>query len=110
MAAKEIAERAPPSCRVEEISALLVCFPVLRRQVMRRFSCSILFASICVVVTAQQPSTPANLHFNGQSWWEKVKVIADDKMEGRDTGSAASTPHWSMRLQSSKKPACSLPE
>jgi Zn-dependent M28 family amino/carboxypeptidase len=87
MAAKEIAERAPPSCRVEEISALLVCFPVLRRQVMRRFSCSILFASICVVVTAQQPSTPANLHFNGQSWWEKVKVIADDKMEGRDTGS-----------------------
>ena len=55
---------------------------------MRRFSCSILFASICVVVTAQQPSTPANLHFNGQSWWEKVKVIADDKMEGRDTGSS----------------------
>ena len=54
---------------------------------MRRFSCAILFASICVVVAAQQLSTPANLHFNGRTWWEKVKVIADDKMEGRDTGS-----------------------
>ena len=27
------------------------------------------------------------LHFNGQTWWEKVKVLADDKMQGRDTGS-----------------------
>jgi len=54
---------------------------------MRRFRSSILFASVCVIATAQQPSTPENLHFNGQSWWEKVKVIADDKMEGRDTGS-----------------------
>src|SRR6267154_732667 len=83
MAAKESAGRAQQSFRVEEISALLVCLPVLRRQVMRRFSCAILFASICVVVAAQQLSTPANLHFNGRTWWEKVKVIADDKMEGR---------------------------
>jgi hypothetical protein len=87
MAAKERAERAPRPFGVEEISALLVCFPVLRRQVMRRFRSSILLASICVIVTAQQPSTQENLHFNGESWWEKVKVIADDKMEGRDTGS-----------------------
>ena len=26
-------------------------------------------------------------HFNGETWWNYVKVIADDKMEGRDTGS-----------------------
>jgi Zn-dependent M28 family amino/carboxypeptidase len=26
-------------------------------------------------------------HFNGQTWWDYVKVLADDKMEGRDTGS-----------------------
>jgi Zn-dependent M28 family amino/carboxypeptidase len=26
-------------------------------------------------------------HFDGQSWWETVKVLADDKMEGRETGS-----------------------
>jgi Zn-dependent M28 family amino/carboxypeptidase len=25
--------------------------------------------------------------FNGQTWWNYVKVLADDKMEGRDTGS-----------------------
>jgi Zn-dependent M28 family amino/carboxypeptidase len=27
-------------------------------------------------------------HFDGQSWWDTVKVLADDKFEGRDTGSA----------------------
>ena len=55
---------------------------------MQRFFASLLFIFICVFVSAQEASSPANLHFNGQSWWEKVKVIADDKMEGRDTGSA----------------------
>jgi len=32
---------------------------------------------------AQIPSPP---HFDGQSWWNHVKVLADDKLEGRDTG------------------------
>lgn len=27
------------------------------------------------------------VHFDGQSWWNHVKVLADDKLEGRDTGS-----------------------
>lgn len=31
-------------------------------------------------------SSPA-LHFDGQSWWEHVQVLADDNMEGRYTGS-----------------------
>ncbi len=26
--------------------------------------------------------------FDGQSWWSTVKVLADDKLEGRETGSA----------------------
>ena len=53
-----------------------------------RFRPSLLFALIiCVFAAAQQSSTSTKFHFNGQSWWEKVKVIADDKMEGRDTGS-----------------------
>ena len=26
-------------------------------------------------------------HFDGKTWWEHVKVLADDKMEGRETGS-----------------------
>src|SRR5262245_59671606 len=27
------------------------------------------------------------IHFDGQTWWEHVKVLADDSMEGRETGS-----------------------
>ena len=26
-------------------------------------------------------------HFDGQTWWNHIKVLADDKLEGRDTGS-----------------------
>jgi Zn-dependent M28 family amino/carboxypeptidase len=26
-------------------------------------------------------------HFDGKSWWDTVKFLADDKLEGRDTGS-----------------------
>jgi hypothetical protein len=26
-------------------------------------------------------------HFDGQTWWNHVKFLADDKLEGRDTGS-----------------------
>lgn len=33
-------------------------------------------------VAAQPPK-----EFDGKSWWQHVKVLADDKMEGRDTGS-----------------------
>jgi hypothetical protein len=27
-------------------------------------------------------------HFDGKTWWGYVKVLADDKMQGRETGSA----------------------
>src|SRR5258707_7212143 len=36
------------------------------------------------VTTAQ---TPEKLLFDGKSWWDHVKVVADDNMEGRETGS-----------------------
>jgi Zn-dependent M28 family amino/carboxypeptidase len=36
---------------------------------------------------AQIRSQPVPPTFNGQSWWNYVKVLADDNMEGRDTGS-----------------------
>ena len=26
-------------------------------------------------------------HFDGKTWWEHIKVLADDRMEGRETGS-----------------------
>jgi hypothetical protein len=33
-------------------------------------------------------TAPSNTNpFDGKSWWEHVKVLADDNMEGRETGS-----------------------
>jgi Zn-dependent M28 family amino/carboxypeptidase len=32
-------------------------------------------------------SIVAQTHFDGQTWWSHIKVLADDKLEGRDTGS-----------------------
>jgi Zn-dependent M28 family amino/carboxypeptidase len=31
--------------------------------------------------------TPPQSHFDGKSWWDHVRVLADDNMEGRETGS-----------------------
>ncbi len=35
-------------------------------------------------LSAQQPATS---HFDGNTWWNHVKFLADDSLEGRDTGS-----------------------
>jgi Zn-dependent M28 family amino/carboxypeptidase len=40
---------------------------------------------LAAVACAQQP---APTHFDGKTWWGFVSVLADDKMEGRETGSA----------------------
>src|SRR5271169_3776701 len=40
--------------------------------------------AVLFAVTAFAQNTP---HFDGQTWWNHVKVLADDKLEGRDTGS-----------------------
>src|SRR5437588_11059776 len=37
-----------------------------------------------VHLLAQQPAVN---QFDGKIWWNHVKVLADDKMEGRETGS-----------------------
>jgi Zn-dependent M28 family amino/carboxypeptidase len=36
---------------------------------------------------AAQQSAPPTRHFDGQSWWAYVKFLADDNLEGRETGS-----------------------
>src|ERR1039458_10025868 len=44
-------------------------------------------ASLLVAICAfSQPTAPT--HFDGKTWWDYVKVLADDNMEGRETGSA----------------------
>ena len=39
--------------------------------------------ALALTTGAQQAS-----HFDGKTWWDYVKVLADDNMEGRETGSA----------------------
>src|ERR1700680_646521 len=40
-----------------------------------------------LVVIAVSAAAQTNPHFDGQTWWNHIKVLADDKLEGRDTGS-----------------------
>src|SRR5215510_15225155 len=46
--------------------------------------------AVCVLLIATAAGAaqkPAKLLFDGKTWWDHVKVIADDSMEGRETGS-----------------------
>ena len=45
---------------------------------------SILFLAVLSTICAAAQSTA---HFDGQSWWNHIKFLADDNLEGRDTGS-----------------------
>ena len=42
-----------------------------------------LLVAVCAFSAQVAPS-----HFDGKTWWDYVKVLADDNMEGRETGSA----------------------
>src|SRR5215467_2807061 len=45
-------------------------------------------AAVCLLVAgAAAAQKPGKLLFDGKTWWDHVKVIADDSMEGRETGS-----------------------
>lgn len=42
----------------------------------------IFVAAVTLLYAENEPS-----HFDGKTWWDYIKVLADDKMEGRETGS-----------------------
>jgi Zn-dependent M28 family amino/carboxypeptidase len=45
--------------------------------------------AVCALAALPVLTQPApDTHFDGKTWWAYVKVLADDKMEGRETGSA----------------------
>jgi Zn-dependent M28 family amino/carboxypeptidase len=49
---------------------------------------SLIATLACTLAAGAQAQQQApNLHFDGNSWWAHVKVLADDDMEGRETGS-----------------------
>jgi hypothetical protein len=50
----------------------------------KRQVATLLLAILCVGQFVYAESLPT---FDGKSWWEYVKVLADDNMEGRETGS-----------------------
>src|SRR5579864_9826150 len=50
---------------------------------MRRIAAFLL--SSVTLLAQDVPNPPKD--FDGKSWWEHVKVLADDNMEGRETGS-----------------------
>src|SRR5258707_14864180 len=52
---------------------------------MRNALSVFLFLAFAATSPAQQTG-PAS-HFDGNSWWSHVKYLADDSLEGRDTGS-----------------------
>ena len=45
-----------------------------------------LMAAVLAAFSSVRAEPPAR-HFDGNSWWAHVKVLADDNMEGRQTGS-----------------------
>ena len=51
---------------------------------LRKSLLSLWIAVFLAPAFAQQGNPPA---FDGKSWWEHIKVLAADNMEGRDTGS-----------------------
>ncbi len=42
--------------------------------------------SLFLALSTHAQQSPAS-HFDGQAWWNHVKFLADDSLEGRDTGS-----------------------
>src|SRR5690242_19995330 len=61
-------------------------FLIVGRGSARSLRSSLLLLIACSAF-AQANSQPGTATFDGKSWWNYVKVLADDNMEGRDTGS-----------------------
>lgn len=55
-----------------------------KTKMIRQMGAASLLVLMATAVWAQRAAKPL---FDGKSWWDHVKVIADDSMEGRETGS-----------------------
>ena len=62
------------------------CTSLLGRFAMRRVV--LLFSLVVALAAGGQTGAPSGtFSFDGKQWWDYVKVLADDNMEGRNTGS-----------------------
>jgi hypothetical protein len=57
--------------------------------VSTRASCALTIVCLSVASAAPpaEPAATATGRFDGQSWWAHVKTLADDRLQGRETGS-----------------------
>jgi Zn-dependent M28 family amino/carboxypeptidase len=46
-----------------------------------------LFLAVIFLLPAKISAQQSTKHFDGNSWWAHIKVLADDNLEGRETGS-----------------------
>jgi len=63
-----------------------------------RLGAVVLVSALSISAAAQTAA-----HFDGQTWWDYVKVLADDKMEGRDTGSRGERAAQAFAVEQMKK-------
>ena len=52
----------------------------------RRFAYPSIFAALLILAATTFAQTAAK-HFSGDAWWTHVQFLADDNLEGRETGS-----------------------
>jgi Zn-dependent M28 family amino/carboxypeptidase len=59
------------------------------RKPLGALAATVLSIAVCGLIALPFLARAAGeTHFDGKTWWGYVKVLADDKMEGRETGSA----------------------
>src|SRR6266849_7795477 len=66
--------------------ALLCFFPLIERRPLRMRTKRLLLLATSALALSVGAQPPAPKNFDGKTWWDHVKVLADDSMEGRETG------------------------
>jgi len=75
-----------PAAAAFVISSLSHCCTHRRHNVIMKKSLVLLALGFCIAAASFARQVAKN-DFDGKTWWDYVKVLADDNMEGRETGS-----------------------
>src|SRR5215831_12627742 len=75
--------------RVTRSLALAILVSPIHSEVipMRKFVALVPLLAFAIVAISLAQQTPTPSRFDGNSWWAHVKYLADDSLEGRNTGS-----------------------
>jgi Zn-dependent M28 family amino/carboxypeptidase len=61
---------------------------MLKKSLGALAGCALVIAISAFIALPYLARAGGEAHFDGKTWWGYVKVLADDKMEGRETGSS----------------------